>query len=222
MLLEVVGSVRVAVGPDFPIGVKLNSADFQQGGFTMDESVQVARWLDEAGIDLLELSGGSYERVSMGGMDTPESTRNREAHFLDFAHGLKPAIEVPVMVTGGFRTRTAMVNALQSGDTDMIGIASPNIFEPDLANKLLSGEADGAWFTLDRMIEAYAGVEEDLTTSDPVRAGAYFWSQLFIIAREGAPRMDATFLDLVDEFVAEEEARLDSLEEFHPVPKKNR
>ncbi len=66
-LRAVVRACRAAVGDDFPIGLKLNSSDFQQGGFSAEECLQVVRWLGEDGVDLLELSGGSYEQPSMMG-----------------------------------------------------------------------------------------------------------------------------------------------------------
>uniref|UniRef100_UPI002616DDDC NADH:flavin oxidoreductase/NADH oxidase family protein n=1 Tax=Novosphingobium sp. TaxID=1874826 RepID=UPI002616DDDC len=98
MLMAVVARVRAGVGPEFPIGVKLNSADFQKGGFAFEESVIVARWLQDAGVDLLEISGGSYEQPAMmdiAGMQAPEmppqraSTAAREAYFVDFAKTMR-------------------------------------------------------------------------------------------------------------------------------------
>ncbi len=107
----------------FPIGVKLNSSDFQQGGFSADDSLQVVRWLGEDGVDLLELSGGSYEQPSMmgvpkGEMPPPvaESTRRREAYFLDYARTIRTVATMPIIVTGGFRSRAAMDKALHDGE----------------------------------------------------------------------------------------------------------
>src|SRR5207253_964237 len=83
-VLKVVGSVRGAVGQDFPVGIKLNSADFQRGGFTEEESMDVVRALEDEGIELLEISGGTYESAAMIGeaKQQKESTRRREAYFL--------------------------------------------------------------------------------------------------------------------------------------------
>ena len=89
VLLETVRAVRKTTRPGFAVSVKLNSADFQQGGFTTDEAAQVAGWLEEAGCDLLEVSGGTYESVAMVGSDVSgllrESTKRREGYFIDFA-----------------------------------------------------------------------------------------------------------------------------------------
>lgn len=216
LLLEVVKSARAAVGDDFPIGVKLNSSDFQKGGFEMHESVQVAQWLNQAGIDLLELSGGNYERTSMTGVDTPESTMRREAHFLDFAHSLRPVISTPVMVTGGFRTRKAMMAALQSGDTDMIGIGGPLCLEPDLPAKLLAGATEAAWMSPARLMDIHKDKALSMDQASPARSGAYLFFQIMNIARTGAPDLTVRYNDVVDEMVATEDETYERLENFPP------
>ncbi len=150
-LLEVVRAVRARVGADFPVGVKLNSADFQKGGFSLDECVQVAGWLGEQGIDLLEISGGTYEQPRLldhrGDEATyvapvRESTRRREAYFLDYASAIRASTEVPLMVTGGFRSRRAMEEAVSSGETEVIGLARPLCVEPEAPRRLIEGTLD--------------------------------------------------------------------------------
>ena len=148
VLLAVVASVRAAVGPDFPVAVKLNSADFQKGGFAFEESLQVAQWLQEASIDLIEISGGTYEQpklLGLSGMEeeekqnVAESTLMREAYFVDFAVAMGEKVNVPLMVTGGFRQRAAMVQALQSGSADVIGLGRPMCVMTDAPNQLING-----------------------------------------------------------------------------------
>ncbi|MCA3255796.1 MAG: NADH:flavin oxidoreductase/NADH oxidase family protein, partial [Alphaproteobacteria bacterium] len=148
-LVEAVKATRAKVGADFPVSVKLNSADFQRGGFAVDESVQVARWLQEAGVDLIELSGGSYEQPRMMGSEGLEppvgvraSTAAREAYFLDEAARMRAALTVPLMVTGGFRTRAGMDAALAGGDVDVIGLARPLCTDPEAPAELLAGTRD--------------------------------------------------------------------------------
>jgi 2,4-dienoyl-CoA reductase-like NADH-dependent reductase (Old Yellow Enzyme family) len=147
-LLEVVASVRAAVGPDFPVAVKLNSADFQKGGFAFEESLQVAQWLQEASIDLIEISGGTYEQpklLGLAGMEEEEkqnvaqSTLMREAYFVDFAVAMREKVSVPLMVTGGFRQRAAMEQAVESGTADVIGLGRPMCVMTDAPNQLLNG-----------------------------------------------------------------------------------
>ena len=148
VLLAGVASVRAAVGPDFPVDVKLNSADFQKGGFAFEESLQVAQWLQEASIDLIEISGGTYEQpklLGLSGMEeeekqnVAESTLMREAYFVDFAVAMGEKVNVPLMVTGGFRQRAAMEQALQSGSADVIGLGRPMCVMTDAPNQLING-----------------------------------------------------------------------------------
>jgi 2,4-dienoyl-CoA reductase-like NADH-dependent reductase (Old Yellow Enzyme family) len=142
-LLEVVRAVRAAVGDERAVGLKLNSADFQRGGFTMEESLEVVRSLE--GVDLLEISGGTYEAAAMfEERNKAESTRRREAFFLDYAERVREVSSIPLMVTGGFRTRAGMEDAIASGATDVVGLARPLAVEPDLPGRLLDGTADAA------------------------------------------------------------------------------
>ncbi|GAA3571774.1 NADH:flavin oxidoreductase/NADH oxidase family protein [Amycolatopsis ultiminotia] len=137
-LLEVVRAVRAAVGDRVPVSVKLNSADFQRGGFDEDESLRVVRALGEAGIDLLEISGGTYEKTVMMGT-VRESTAQREAYFLDYAAKARQVSDVALMVTGGFTTAAAMAEALRSGALDVIGLGRPYIVDAELPGRLLAG-----------------------------------------------------------------------------------
>lgn len=146
LLLGIVERVRAAVSPSFAVSVKLNSADFQRGGFDIEDSVKVAGWLDSTGIDLLEISGGTYEAARMmGDRDAPGSaaqaaTAAREAYFLDFAPTIRRAIaNAALMLTGGFRTASAMNDALAHDGVDVIGLGRPLLVEPEAAATLLAG-----------------------------------------------------------------------------------
>ena len=148
LLLACVARVRAAVGPRVPISVKLNSADFQRGGFDFDESLQVAKWLEAASVDLIEISGGTYEQprlLNFEGMEPVEaqsvaaSTRAREAYFVDFAEAMRREINIPLMVTGGLRRLDAMNAALETGCADMIGIGRPMCVMTDAPVQLLNG-----------------------------------------------------------------------------------
>jgi len=146
-LIETVKAVRAAVGPDFGVGVKLNSADFQKGGFAFDDCLIVSAWLADLGVDLLEISGGTYEQPAMmdfEGLEPREvpkqqaSTAAREAYFVDLAKALMAGKTPPLLVTGGFRSRAAMDQALANGIA-MIGIGRPLCAAPDAINDLLAG-----------------------------------------------------------------------------------
>jgi 2,4-dienoyl-CoA reductase-like NADH-dependent reductase (Old Yellow Enzyme family) len=145
ILLKIVEEVRASAGSGFAVSVKLNSADFQRGGFDLDDSATIAGWLDEAGVDLLEVSGGTYEAPRMmGSVDEPTqmqaSTAACEAYFVEFAPRIRASLRrAALMMTGGFRSVAAMNDALSANDVDVIGLARPLLFEPGAAAELLKG-----------------------------------------------------------------------------------
>jgi 2,4-dienoyl-CoA reductase-like NADH-dependent reductase (Old Yellow Enzyme family) len=139
-MLEVLREIRERVGKNFPIGIKLNSADFQRGGFTEEDSIEALKALEGAGIDLIEISGGTYEAPVMTGSQAKEqSTLQREAYFLEFAEKARKAVKVPLMLTGGFRTASGMASAIRSGAVDLVGLGRSLAVEPDLPSRILIG-----------------------------------------------------------------------------------
>jgi len=147
-LLESLAAVRAAVGPAFPMSIKLNTSDFQKGAFTNAECVALVGMLNNSTVDLLELSGGSLEQPKQVGASMkdegedklPESTRKREAYFVELAGAVKAAARMPVMVTGGFRTVAGMSEAIDDGELDVVGLGRPMIADPETPRKILSGE----------------------------------------------------------------------------------
>jgi 2,4-dienoyl-CoA reductase-like NADH-dependent reductase (Old Yellow Enzyme family) len=178
-LLELVERTREAIGPDKILSVKINSADFQRGGFTEDESLQVARELDRVGIDLLEISGGTYEQAAMMGVVRRESTLQREAYFLDFAERLRSEVTMPLMVTGGFRTRAGMDEALDTGAVDVIGLGRPLAIQPEAPAQLLNGEVK----SLDAITEKRVGVRK----LDAMAETVWYTTQLWRMGRGKEP-----------------------------------
>jgi 2,4-dienoyl-CoA reductase-like NADH-dependent reductase (Old Yellow Enzyme family) len=204
-LMEVIKATRQAVGADFPVSVKLNSADFQKGGFAFDESIMVARWLQAAGVDLLEISGGSYEQpamMDMQGLEAAErpqvaaSTFAREAYFVDFAKAMKAEITMPIMVTGGFRSKAAIDHALTTGAADMIGLGRPLCSDPASAAKLLMGRA-----TLDRpedrlaLLPDWLGPIKSMKMMRAIDGFAiqyWYYAQIYAIGKTGKPNPNLT------------------------------
>jgi len=139
-VLEIYRKMRTKLGADYPISIKINSADFQRGGFTEEESVQVIKMLSDEGIDLIEISGGTYEAPAM--MSPKQSTREREAYFLNYTEKARVVSDTPLMVTGGFRTAAVMERALAEGALDMIGAARPFILYPNFPKEMMSGEME--------------------------------------------------------------------------------
>lgn len=127
LLKEILRVVRNEVGKDFPVSVKLNSADFQKGGFKEDEALEVVKMLDRKGVDLLEISGGTYEKLAffLEDQNQRESTKQREAYFLDFAEKVRETSAIPVMVTGGFRISAFCNEAIRENKLDVIGMGRP-------------------------------------------------------------------------------------------------
>ncbi len=194
LLLAVIAAVREAVGSDFPIGIKLNSSDFQKGGFTHSECIALAQMLNHTTLDLLELSGGSLEQPKIVGLTVkeegedkrPESTIKREAYFVEFARAIRDVAHMPVMVTGNFRSVEGMVAALEGGDLDLVGLGRPLIANPLTPSCLLTGAMEEApspedslsvfhllpWFNV--QIERLAdGLDLDLSLSGPDAAKAF-------------------------------------------------
>lgn len=199
-LIEVVKRARIALGKDYPISVKLNSADFQKGGFAFEESMIVTGWLEDAGVDLIEISGGSYEQpkmMDMSGLEASEepvvaaSTAAREAYFVDFAKAMKASVTVPMMVTGGFRSRAAMIHALETGGADLIGIGRPICADPDGPSQLLGGAASlRRWENELHLLPAPLRWLNRIGMIRAVGSFAiiyWYYAQLFALGRTGAP-----------------------------------
>ncbi|MEM7638361.1 MAG: NADH:flavin oxidoreductase/NADH oxidase family protein [Pseudomonadota bacterium] len=150
-LVEVLKAATAEAGPGFGVSVKLNSTDFQKGGFSKADSMAVIGILNELGLDFVEISGGNYEQPKMMDMDglkpaheegARESTKKREAYFLDYAREVQSVAKMPLMVTGGFRTAAGMNDALAAGEADLIGLGRPLCVDVDAPAQLLSGDLD--------------------------------------------------------------------------------
>ena len=200
LLLNIIDNVREAVGESFPVSVKLNSADFQKGGFDFEESQHVVRWLEEASVDLVEISGGTYEQPRLLGVtgmeeadeqEVQESTRIREAYFVDFALAMQKTVSIPLMVTGGFRRRESMENALQQGGADLIGIGRPMCVVGDAPLQVIGGREELPRF--EDGLAMWPSWLSFLNKSDALRTlgtfGVQFWyyAQLSQIGETGVP-----------------------------------
>ncbi len=198
-LRRVYEATRNAVGPDFPVAVKLNSADFQKGGFTIEESCQVAQWLEQDGIDLIELSGGTYEQMSfVNGTQEKQrdSTIRREAYFLEYAREMRKAVNVPIMVTGGFRSVSAMERAVSEDGVDFIGLARPLCVHPDGVADILEGTVDQIGIDEDGLVMGRGrfGVNAQnwlINLINTVSRVEYFAWQMTRMSRGLSPETDA-------------------------------
>ena len=206
-LIAIVTKAREVLGANFPISVKLNSADFQKGGFDFDDSLTVAKWLANAGVDLLEISGGTYEQPRLLNLDGVEpieeqslarSTLAREAYFVDFAKAMREELSMPIMVTGGLRRREVMNHVLETGGADMIGLGRPLCVDADGPNRLLNGEDELARY--EDNLSLLPGWLMWLTKFNAVRTinsfatQFWFYEQIANIGRTGATDPKLTVL----------------------------
>lgn len=138
LLVDVVGRVRAAVPAGFAVAVKVNTADFQRGGFEFKDALRVIELLNELEVDLVELSGGTYESPAMQGMPQDERTAAREAYFLEFAQKALQIATMPLMLTGGIARRD-IAEQVRADGVSVIGMATALSVEPDLPNQWKDG-----------------------------------------------------------------------------------
>ena len=136
IVLEVVHEVRRAVGPSYPVGIRINSTDKLDGGLTEDDALEAVRLLDQTSVDLIDISGGTY----FPGAKAASDSSSPGPYFLEFARRAKSVTSVPVMATGGFKKRQQAVDAVASGAVDMVGLARAMVLNPRLADVWLSKE----------------------------------------------------------------------------------
>lgn len=127
-LLEAVEATRAAVGPNFPIAVKLNSSDELDGGLDEEDALKVVAALDGSSIDLIDISGGTY----FPGAKSASDRAGRGPYFLEFARRARTVTTKPLMLTGGFKTRAQAEDAVASGAVDIVGLARALVLEPSL------------------------------------------------------------------------------------------
>lgn len=147
IVFEVLDEIKKRVPKDFLLSMKLNSADFSEDGMTAEESALLCKRLDDY-LDLIELSGGSYETISTAwgySHNKKASTQKREAFFIEFADNIRPTLKkAKLCVTGGFRSKSAMDDALQKGSVDVVGLARPLTAEPYLVRDMVDGKTDAS------------------------------------------------------------------------------
>lgn len=136
LLLDVVEEMRRALGPNLPIAVKLNASDQLEGGLEEGDALAVVAALDRTGIDLIEISGGTY----FPGAKAASESGGKGPLFLDFARRARRVTEKPLMATGGFKTRAQACDAVSSGTVDLVGLARGLALCPDLPTRWRRGQ----------------------------------------------------------------------------------
>jgi 2,4-dienoyl-CoA reductase-like NADH-dependent reductase (Old Yellow Enzyme family) len=192
LLLDVVKSVRGECGGEFAVAVKLNSADFQRGGFDVDDALAVVKMLEPLDVDVVELSGGSYEAPAMQGRTADSRTLSREAYFLEFASKIAKQSSLPIMTTGGIKRLPVVQQVLDSG-VALVGMASALAFNPALPNH---------WQRVPGMVGSIPEVNWKDKTLSGLATMALVKRQLRLLG-EGKPvKLDASpvFSLIVDQF----------------------
>ncbi|WP_298963814.1 NADH:flavin oxidoreductase/NADH oxidase family protein [uncultured Roseibium sp.] len=161
---EVVDAVRGAVGPAFPIGIRINSTDKLEGGLSAEDALEVVRLLDATSVDLIDISGGTY---FPGARSSSDGTSSSGPYFIDFAKRAKKVTSKPIILTGGFETRDQAQQALQDGSADAISLARAMVLNPSLANAWLSDAG---------------GVPEFPMFDKPPRGGITAWYSMLLTA----------------------------------------
>ena len=139
-LLDVYRKVRETVGADYPVLIKLNAADFIEGGLDIEDAIYSASRLSEAGIDAIEVSAGTPSSGGKSPVRIKITNPEREAYNLEMARRIKGAVDCPVIVVGGFRSYEVVEKAIRDDGMDYISLARPLIWEPGLANRWLQGD----------------------------------------------------------------------------------
>lgn len=179
IIIEIIEKVRSSVGPEFPIGIKINSSDQLVDGLTEEDALDFVRILDRTSVDIIDISGGTY---FPGAKASSDGTGNGP-YFLDFARQARNATNIPLMLTGGFKCREQAIDAVASGFVDVVGVARAMVLDPRLADLWLSTEGcdpifpkfesapEGgitAWYTM--RLAALSQDNEDAFSLDPVSA----------------------------------------------------
>ena len=182
--LDVITEVRKAVGPSFPVGIRINSTDKLEGGITFADALEVVRLLNTTSIDLIDISGGTY---FPGAKASSDGASNGEPYFLEFAKRAKKETQIPLMLTGGFDRREQAIKVIESGAVDIVSLGRAMVLNPQLANIWLTAEGGDpefpvfvspprggvtAWYTM--LITALGEDSEESFSMDPHAASQIY------------------------------------------------
>jgi 2,4-dienoyl-CoA reductase-like NADH-dependent reductase (Old Yellow Enzyme family) len=144
ILLEVVETIRRRVGKDYPLLIKINSRDFLEGGLELEDALQAGTMLKQAGIDAIEVSGGTFISGDLMPVRTGIVTEKDEAYFQAEARTFKQRIDIPIILVGGIRSFPVVERLVNDHMADYISMCRPFIREPGLINRWQSGDLNKA------------------------------------------------------------------------------
>lgn len=135
LLLEVVADIRAKVGPDFPFSIRLSLSDYEEGGITLEESVELCRLLEAAGVDVIHMSGGHHARSEY---EVSPWTMPRAVHRWGF-RDVKEAVSIPVIASGSIVAPELAGEILDAGEADFVSLGRAMLADPDWADKAREG-----------------------------------------------------------------------------------
>ena len=137
---EICGAIRDTVGKDYPLLIKLNAQDFIENGLTVPEAAAAARLMVDAGVDAVELSGGTIISGRLSPSRTKINAPEKEAYFREEARWLRENVQVPLLLVGGNRSYEVAAGLLAEGAADYISLSRPLIREADLIRRWEDGD----------------------------------------------------------------------------------
>jgi len=140
---EIIEKIRQVVGPNFPVGIRINATDKLVGGLQQEDALEVVRLLSQSSIDLIDVSGGTY---FPGAASSSDGVLTTGPYFVDIAKRAKELTSIPVVVTGGFETRIQAENAVEGGSADAVGFGRAMVLDPSLADSFLLDQSNGPDF----------------------------------------------------------------------------
>ena len=200
LLLDIVAQVRAEVGPDFPIAVKINSSDQIEGGLSEDDALIAVSLLGNAGVDLIEISGGTY----FPGAPSSSDRRSSGPYFVDFARRARTVTDAPLMVTGGFKTRAEAASAVASGAADLVGLARTMALDPDIATKWTQPQGGDPQFP-------------SFESPPPGGVTAWFTMRLTALASGTEGTFDPTLAEAIDAYESRDQRRIATWERAFDV-----
>lgn len=190
ILLDIIRRIRAEVGPDLAIGVRINSSDQLEGGLTQDDALVVVSLLGDEAIDLLDISGGTY----FPGAAASSDSRSSGPYFLDFARRARIVTDVPLMVTGGFKTQREATQAVSLGAADLVGLARAVALDPDTPAKWLQPHAGDPRFPR-------------FPSPPPGGITAWYTMRLTALANDETATFDPTLSQAIDAYESRDAAR---------------
>lgn len=150
-LREIVRKVRLVAGDSYPILIKMNNQDYLEGGLSLEDSLQIGAWLQEEGIDALELSGGTFQSGALNPSRVGITHEEKEAYFLESAKAFRQKLNIPLILVGGLRSFRVAERIVEQGYVDYISLSRPFIREPDLIKRWKSGDHHKAFCLSDNL-----------------------------------------------------------------------